>query len=84
MYNQISENTVWLSVGWWVHSFNQAFEPVQYSSPHSPVTLATNLQLFIHSCKIRAGLISQVTHGCLYAVTIQNTVITPTEAKFMS
>lgn len=84
MYNQVSENTVWLSVGWWVHSLHQAFEPVHYSSPHSHMTLTTNLQLFIYSCKIRAGLISHVTHSCLYALMIQNTVITPIGAKFMS
>jgi hypothetical protein len=84
MYDQVSENTVWLSVGWWVHSLDQAFEPVHYSSPHSPKTLPTNLQLFIYSRKIRAGIISHVKHTHLYALMIQNTVITPIEAKLMS
>ena len=83
MYDQVSENIVWLSVGWWVHSLDQVFETVHYSSPHPPKKLATNLQLFIYSSKIRAGLISHVKHSCLYALTIQNTVITPIEAKLM-
>ena len=48
------------------------------------MTLATNLQLFIYSCKIGAELISHVTHSYLYALMIQNTVITPIEANFMS
>jgi hypothetical protein len=84
MYDQVSENTVWLAVGWWVHSLDQAFESVHFSSPHSPMTLAANLQLFIYSHKIRAGLISHVTHSYLYALMIQNTIITPIEAKCMS
>ena len=28
MYNQVAKHTVWLSLGWWVLSLDQAFEPV--------------------------------------------------------